>query len=104
LRLSHKVTHRNVVRMYDLAEDSGLRFVTMEMVEGRDLRSIMEERGKMPSDETVEILQQICFALEAAHSVGILHRDLKPQNVMRENSGRVVVMDFGLARTIEATE
>jgi serine/threonine protein kinase/tetratricopeptide (TPR) repeat protein len=101
LRLSHKVTHRNVVRMYDLAEDSGLRFVTMEMVEGRDLRSIMEERGKMPSDETVEILQQICFALEAAHSVGILHRDLKPQNVMRENSGRVVVMDFGLARTIE---
>jgi len=101
LRLSHKVTHRNVVRMYDLAEDSGLRFVTMEMVEGRDLRSIMEERGKMPSDETVEILQQICLALEAAHGVGILHRDLKPQNVMRENSGRVVVMDFGLARTIE---
>ncbi len=101
LRLSVKVTHRNVVRMYDLAEDSGLRFVTMEMVEGRDLRSIMEERGKMPSDETVEILQQICFALEAAHSVGILHRDLKPQNVMRENSGRVVVMDFGLARTME---
>jgi serine/threonine protein kinase/tetratricopeptide (TPR) repeat protein len=101
LRLSHKVTHRNVVRMYDLAEDSGLRFVTMEMVEGRDLRSIMEERGKMPSDETVAILQQICFALEAAHSVGILHRDLKPQNVMRETSGRVVVMDFGLARTIE---
>jgi eukaryotic-like serine/threonine-protein kinase len=101
LRLSHKVTHRNVVRMYDLAEDAGLRFVTMEMVEGRDLRSILEERGKIPSDEAVEILQQICLALQAAHEVGILHRDLKPQNVMREESGRVVVMDFGLARTIE---
>ncbi|MGB9031221.1 MAG: tetratricopeptide repeat protein [Acidobacteriaceae bacterium] len=101
LRLSHQVTHRNVVRMYDLAEDSGMRFVTMELVAGRDLRSILEERGKLPSDEAVDILQQICFALEAAHGVGILHRDLKPQNVMREAAGRVVVMDFGLARTIE---
>jgi tetratricopeptide (TPR) repeat protein/tRNA A-37 threonylcarbamoyl transferase component Bud32 len=101
LRLSHKVTHRNVVRMYDLAEDSGMRFVTMELVAGRDLRSILEERGKLPADEAVDILQQICFALEAAHGVGILHRDLKPQNAMREDAGRVVVMDFGLARTIE---
>jgi len=101
IRLSHKVTHRNVVRMYDLSEDAGMRFVTMELVPGRDLRSILEDRGKMPPDEAVQILQQICMALEAAHSVGILHRDLKPQNVMVEDSGRVVVMDFGLARTIE---
>ena len=101
LRLSHKVTHRNVVRMYDLSEDAGMRFVTMELVAGRDLRSILEERGKLPADETVSILEQICFALEAAHNEGILHRDLKPQNVMMEEHGRVVVMDFGLARTIE---
>ncbi len=101
LRLSHKVTHRNVVRMYDLSEDAGMRFVTMELVAGRDLRSILEDRGKLPTDEAVEILQQICYALEAAHVVGILHRDLKPQNVMVEDSGRVVVMDFGLARTFE---
>jgi serine/threonine protein kinase len=101
IRLSHKVTHRNVVRMYDLSEDLGMRFVTMEMVAGRDLRSVIEEHGKLPADEAVDILQQICNALEAAHSQGILHRDLKPQNVMREGSGRVVVMDFGLARTIE---
>ncbi len=101
IRLSHKVTHRNVVRMYDLAEDAGMRFVTMELVAGRDLRSILENRGKLPPDEAVDIFQQICFALEAAHSVGILHRDLKPQNVMREDAGRVVVMDFGLARTFE---
>lgn len=101
LRLSHKVTHRNVVRMYDLSEDAGMRFVTMELVAGRDLRSILEERGKLPVDEAADVLQQICFALETAHNEGILHRDLKPQNVMVEEHGRVVVMDFGLARTIE---
>ena len=101
LRLSHKVTHRNVVRLYDLSEDAGMRFVTMELVAGRDLRSILEERGKLPAEEAVDIFQQICLALEAAHGVGILHRDLKPQNVMREDTGRVVVMDFGLARMID---
>jgi tetratricopeptide (TPR) repeat protein/predicted Ser/Thr protein kinase/TolB-like protein len=101
LRLSHLVTHKNVIRMYDLGEDAGLRFITMEFVAGRDLRSIIEERRKIPPAETVGILQQICRALEAAHAVGILHRDLKPQNIMQDATGRVVVMDFGLARTIE---
>jgi tetratricopeptide (TPR) repeat protein len=101
LRLSHKVTHRNVVRMYDLSEDAGMRFVTMELVAGRDLRSVLEERGKLPADEAASVLEQICFALQTAHNEGILHRDLKPQNVMVEEHGRVVVMDFGLARTIE---
>jgi len=104
LRLSHKVTHRNVVRLYDLSEDQGMRFVTMELVAGRDLRTILEERGKLPPEEAVEIFQQICMALEAAHGVGILHRDLKPQNVMREDTGRVVVMDFGLARMIDSND
>ena len=105
LRLSHKVTHRNVVRLYDLSEDAGMRFVTMELVAGRDLRGILEERGKLPADEAVDVFQQICLALEAAHGVGILHRDLKPQNVMREdNTGRVVVMDFGLARMIDSND
>ena len=101
LRLSHLVTHTNVIRMYDLGEDAGMRFITMEFVEGRDLRSIIEEKGKLAPAETVEILTQICRALEAAHNVGILHRDLKPQNIMQDAHGRVVVMDFGLARTIE---
>ena len=104
LRLSHKVTHRNVVRLYDLSEDAGMRFVPMELVAGRDLRSILEERGQLPPDEAIDIFQQICLALEAAHGVGILHRDLKPQNVMREETGRVVVMDFGLARMIDSND
>jgi tetratricopeptide (TPR) repeat protein/predicted Ser/Thr protein kinase len=100
LRLSHQVTHRNVIRMYDLGEDLGMRFITMEMVEGRDLRSIIEERGKLPPEEAVDILQQICYALDAAHAMGVIHRDLKPQNIMQDVHGRVVVMDFGLARTL----
>ena len=104
LRLSHKVTHPNVVRLYDLAEDAGMRFVTMELVSGRDLRSILEERGKLPPEEAVDILRQICSALQAAHGAGILHRDLKPQNVMREETGRVVVMDFGLARSLDSND
>ena len=101
LRLSHLVTHTNVIRMYDLGEEAGMRFITMEFVAGRDLRSIIEEKGKLAPAETVEILTQICRALEAAHNVGILHRDLKPQNIMQDAHGRIVVMDFGLARTIE---
>jgi len=90
--------------MYDLSEDAGMRFVTMELVAGRDLRSILEERKKLPPEEAVDIFQQICHALEAAHGAGILHRDLKPQNVMRDPDGRVVVMDFGLARNIDSSD
>ena len=101
LRLSHRVTHRNVIRMYDLGEDAGIKFITMEYVEGRDLSSLIRARGKFSPEETVDVLQQICLALEAAHAVGILHRDLKPQNIMIDDTGRVLVMDFGLARTIE---
>jgi predicted Ser/Thr protein kinase len=101
LRLSHLVTHKHVIRMYDLGEDAGMRFITMEFVAGRDLRSIIEEKGKLAPVDAVGILRQICLALEAAHAVGILHRDLKPQNIMQDAAGRVVVMDFGLARTIE---
>jgi serine/threonine protein kinase/tetratricopeptide (TPR) repeat protein len=101
LRLSHRVTHRNVIRMYDLGEDAGVKFITMEFVEGRDLSSLIRTKGKFSPEETVEILQQICLALEAAHAVGILHRDLKPQNIMIDGTGRVLVMDFGLARTLD---
>jgi predicted Ser/Thr protein kinase len=102
LVLSHQVTHRNVVRIYDLGEADGMKFITMEYIEGTDLRSIIRERKAFPPGDAVETMLQICRALEAAHSVGVIHRDLKPQNIMRDNQGRVVVMDFGLARLIES--
>src|SRR6185437_11747763 len=102
LLLATQVTHKNVIRIYDLSEADGMKFITMEYVEGEDLRGLMiKKQGKLSPEEAVEIMQQTCRALEAAHSAGIIHRDLKPQNIMRDKSGRVLVMDFGLARTLE---
>src|SRR2546428_5222597 len=101
LLLAHQVTHKNVIRIYDLGESEGLKFITMEYIEGADLRTLIQEKTKLAPQEAVEIMQQVCRALEAAHSVGIIHRDLKPQNIMRDKSGRILVMDFGLARTLQ---
>jgi tetratricopeptide (TPR) repeat protein/predicted Ser/Thr protein kinase len=101
LLLSHQVTHKNVIRIYDLGDADGLKFISMEFVEGQDLRTLILEKDKFSPEEAVEIIQQVCHALEAAHSVGVIHRDLKPQNIMRDKSGRILVMDFGMARTVE---
>src|SRR5437016_9964581 len=101
LLLAREVTHKTVIRIYDLGEAEGVKFITMEYVEGKDLRTLIHEQTKLAPEEAVEIMQQVWRALEAAHSVGIIHRDLKPQNIMRDKSGRILVMDFGLARTLE---
>jgi serine/threonine protein kinase/tetratricopeptide (TPR) repeat protein len=101
LRLSHQVTHKNVIRIYDLGEGEGIKFITMEYIEGKDLRSLIREKKRFAPEETVEVIQQVCQALDAAHSVGVIHRDLKPQNIMQDRAGRILVMDFGLARTLE---
>jgi tetratricopeptide (TPR) repeat protein/predicted Ser/Thr protein kinase len=101
LLLATQVTHKNVIRIYDLSEADGMKFITMEYVEGEDLRGLMQQKGKLAPEEAVEIMQQTCRALDAAHSAGIIHRDLKPQNIMRDKTGRILVMDFGLARTLE---
>jgi serine/threonine protein kinase/tetratricopeptide (TPR) repeat protein len=102
LILSRHVTHKNVVRIYDMGEADGTKFITMEYVHGEDLRGVLTRDGKLESRPAVEIVQQICRALDAAHAEGVIHRDLKPQNVMVDRQGRVVVMDFGLARSLEA--
>jgi len=99
LVLSRQVTHRNVVRIYDLGEADGLQFITMEYVEGQDLRSMLRKQGKFPAAEAIAITEQIIAGLQATHAEGVIHRDLKPGNIMRDPQGRIVVMDFGLART-----
>ncbi len=99
--IARQVTHRNVSRIYDLAEAGGLKFITMEFVEGRNLASLLRLKGKFVPKEATEIIIQVCRALEAAHSEGVIHRDLKPQNIMVDAHNRVVVMDFGIARSIE---
>ena len=101
LILSRHVTHKNVVRIFDLGEAEGTKFITMEFVEGEDFRSVLRHHGKFSARKAVAVVQQICRALEAAHAEGVIHRDLKPQNIMREPQGRIVVMDFGLARSLE---
>jgi tetratricopeptide (TPR) repeat protein/predicted Ser/Thr protein kinase len=101
LVLSSKVTHRNVIRIYDLGEAQGVKFITMEYVEGENLRELLKRRGKLEVAEAVDIMKQVASGLAAAHREGIIHRDLKPANIMRDTSGRVVVMDFGLARTFQ---
>ena len=101
LILARHVTHKNVVRIYDLGEADGIKFITMEYVDGEDLRALLKTRGKLPAQEAVQIVEQVCRALDAAHAEGVIHRDLKPQNIMRDRQGRIVVMDFGLARSLE---
>ncbi len=99
LLLSSQVTHRNVIRIYDLGEAQGVKFITMEYLEGENLHQILKTRDKLEVAEAVDIMEQVACGLAAAHAVGIIHRDLKPSNIMRDKSGRVVLMDFGLART-----
>jgi serine/threonine protein kinase/tetratricopeptide (TPR) repeat protein len=101
LILARKVTHRNVIRIFDLGEAAGVKFITMEFIEGQDLKSLLAQEGKLPPDRAVEIIQQVCLALEAAHAEGVVHRDLKPQNIMVNAQGRASVMDFGIARSLE---
>jgi tetratricopeptide (TPR) repeat protein len=99
LLLSSQVTHRNVIRIYDLGEAQGLKFITMEYLEGENLYQILKQRGKLEIAEAVDVMEQVASGLATAHGEGIIHRDLKPANIMRDKNGRVVVMDFGLART-----
>jgi eukaryotic-like serine/threonine-protein kinase len=101
LILARQVTHKNVVRIFDLGTSDGRKFITMDFIEGNDLKSIINERGKLPAAEAVPLAQQICLGLEAAHVEGVVHRDLKPQNIMVDDAGRVWLMDFGLARSME---
>src|SRR6267378_6602363 len=102
LLTARQVTHRNVIRIHDLSEVDGVKFITMEFVEGRDLRKLLLDQGQLSPERAVEIIRQVCQALEAAHSAGVIHRDLKPQNIMQDKQGRILVMDFGLARSLES--
>src|SRR6266404_478891 len=99
LILARQVTHKNVIRIFDLGQSDGIKFITMDFVEGQNLRELLLERGKFPAEQAARVMLQICRALEAAHTEGVIHRDLKPQNVMLSPDGRVYVMDFGIARS-----
>jgi eukaryotic-like serine/threonine-protein kinase len=98
LLLTRQIAHKNVIRIFDVRESGGFKFITMEYVEGHDLGNLLADKGKLAPSEALEIIQQACTGLAAAHNEGVIHRDLKPSNIMIDRQGRVVVMDFGVAR------
>ena len=98
IRLARRIAHRNVVRIYDLGEQNGVYYLTMEYVEGTSLKQLIVSRGKLPVEVTLTVGKQLCRALEVAHAEGVIHRDIKPQNIVVDPSGFLKVMDFGIAR------
>ncbi len=98
IRLARRISHRNVGRTHDLGEHSGAYFITMEYVEGRSLKELIRERGRLPVPVTLTVGKQLCRALEVAHAAGVIHRDVKPQNMVVQSDGVLKVMDFGIAR------
>ena len=101
LRFARKISHRNVCRMYDLGEEKGTHFITMEYVSGEDLKSIIRMMGPMSAGKTVHIAQQVGDGLAEAHRLGVFHRDLKPHNIMIDREGNVRILDFGIARSMK---
>ncbi len=98
LKLARTISHRNVCRMHDLGREQDTYYITMEYVSGEDLKSLIHRIGALPLPKAVAIARQICDGLEEAHRAGVIHRDLKPQNIMIDREGNARIMDFGLAR------
>ncbi|HEX3747988.1 MAG TPA: serine/threonine-protein kinase [Bryobacteraceae bacterium] len=97
VRVARQVSHPNVCRVYDIGEIEGMPFISMEYVDGEDLADLLLRIGRLPSDKALETARKLCAGLAAAHERGVIHRDLKPQNIMMNKRGEVVIMDFGLA-------
>jgi len=104
IRLARKITHRNVVRTHDLGEADGLRFLTMEYVPGTTLRNIIDQKGAVALSPGLQIAKQLCRGLAAVHEAGIIHRDIKPPNIMVLPNGVVKLMDFGIASAAEGAD
>jgi serine/threonine-protein kinase len=100
VRVARQVSHPNVCRIYDIGDEAGLHFISMEYIDGEDLASLLRRIGRLPSDKALETARQMCAGLAAAHEKGVLHRDFKPANVMIDGQGKVRIADFGLARGV----
>ncbi|HEY8234984.1 MAG TPA: serine/threonine-protein kinase, partial [Vicinamibacteria bacterium] len=99
IKLARKVSHRNVCRIHDYGDDGGIRFISMEYVEGTDIKQLARDKGGfLEMEEAFDVSIQTADGLQAIHDVGIIHRDLKTSNIMRDNAGRVRLMDFGIAK------
>lgn len=97
VRVARQVSHPNVCRVHDIAEVDGQPFLTMEYIDGQDLAALLRQVGRLPEDTGIQLARQLCLGLAAAHEKGVIHRDLKPHNIMIDGRGRVRITDFGLA-------
>src|SRR5262245_11579064 len=97
VRVARQVSHPNVCRVYDLGMAEGLHFLSMEYIDGEDLASLLRRIGRLPQDTAIEFTRRSCAGLGAAHERGVLHRYLKPSNIMIDGRGQVRITDFGLA-------
>ncbi len=102
LLFARKITHKNVCRVYEFNRLSGIAYTSMEFVEGESLRSVLKRFGGLPLRKGIDLVLQVCSGLKEAHAQGIVHRDLKPENIMIDVQGNVKIMDFGIARSMEA--
>jgi serine/threonine protein kinase len=98
VKLAWRVRHRNVCGIHEYGEDGDLLYISMELVEGRDLKAILREQGALPWEEAYDVALQAAEGLQAIHGSGVIHRDLKPANIIRDADGLVRLMDFGIAK------
>ena len=103
-RMAAALSHPNLVAVYDVGADDGLPYIVMEYVEGETLAELMARTVPVSPDQAVEFLVQVCAGLEHAHAAGLVHRDIKPQNLLVRTDGVVKVADFGIARTLQGTQ
>lgn len=101
LKFSRKIRHENVCQMYDLNEEKGTHYITMEYVHGEDLKRLIRKMGQMSAGQAISLARQVCEGLTEAHKLGVVHRDLKPQNIMVDEEGKARIMDFGIARSLK---
>jgi serine/threonine-protein kinase len=101
LLLASRISHKNILRIHDLGEVAGVKFITMAYVDGHDLSHLLKKEGRMPVDRAVKVARQLCDGLGAAHAEGVVHRDLKPQNILLDKAGVPYISDFGLAKSLE---
>ncbi len=102
LLLASRISHKNILRIHDLGDWNGVKFITMAFVQGADLAGLLDREGRLPFERALKFSRQLCAALEAAHHEGVVHRDLKPQNVLIDASDNVYITDFGLAKSLES--
>lgn len=101
IRIAREITHENVVRIYDFGEVDAVKFISMQYIDGKNLAELIHSSGPLGIETAISVAKQICYGLKAAHKQDFIHRDLKPQNIMIDQNGKVYITDFGLAKSME---